>query len=140
MDTENENVDAGESGEPEPTGPLGHAQQLRQDINDAVKRLHDSGEVRNRIVQALSEKVIAERTEKLAKAFGRREQMSRDLNKIRPDIVGYNANGAKVSEAFSKAKLDELKKAKEELNRLDKAIGKAVDDADFEPLQKFIGG
>lgn len=61
--------------------------------------------------------------------------LERELNKInRPDNVGYDADGKPVSESFTKGRLDEIKKAKEQIEKLVKAINKADDKGDFGDL------
>lgn len=125
----------------EPTqGAKPHAVAFRQQVKGVVDSAHSDGEITKRVVDALAEKQIAERVMQLTKALAVRDEMSRKLDKIHPDLVSFDVKGGKTSEGYSKAKLEELNKTREELNKLDKAIAKAVDYADYNHVLKFIGG
>jgi hypothetical protein len=130
----------GESDQDPKLGQVAHAVKLRKDVQARVAELHKSGEVRDRIVKALTEAIIAELTVKLKRAVEKREQMQRDLYRLKPDQVVLDVKGVRMFEGYSKAKLEELKKGREEMAKLDRAIGQAIDEANYEPLQKFIGG
>jgi tRNA G18 (ribose-2'-O)-methylase SpoU len=116
------------------------AVQLRKDVKTAVEELQDRGEIRGRVKNQLVEKEIQRRAEMLAKALATREDLAREVNKIKPDNVTYNAHGEKQAELFSKKQADTLKKAKERLDKCDKAIDKCINKADYDALQKWQKG
>lgn len=52
------------------------------------------------------------------------------LFKMKPDVVSYNADGTTAGEGYSQAKLDERKKALEEIAKLEKALAAAIAPAE----------
>lgn len=116
------------------------AVQLRADVKTSVAEQQNNGEVRKRVIAQLAEAEIVKRTDLLAKAIAKREEQSKTIDKIRPDMVSYSDTGTVVAEHYSKAKADELKKARELLGKIDKAIDKAVNTADYEEVRKVVGG
>lgn len=124
---------------PEPTRPARSVDELCRAVKDLVKQKHDAGEVRQRIINELADELIAERVGWLRAALQKRDELAKKVNQVRPDLVGYDVDGKKVSETYSKSRLDELRKTKEELEKADRAIDKAVKDADYELVKKLIG-
>jgi len=96
-------------------------------IADASKstRIIDS------VVKELVNTEIERRADALLKAINLATTTRRELYKIKPDIVSYNADRSINSEAWSKAKLDERQKLTEKLDKIDKVISKAVDKGDY---------
>ena len=113
---------------------------IRIDVKGKVEEAQKAGTIRGRVVDQLVEEEISKRADLLAKVFAVREQTNRDLDKIRPDQVSYNDKGEKVSEFFSKAKFEERKKATERLGKIDKALDKALNEANYEELKKWASG
>lgn len=113
---------------------------IRIDVKGKVEQAHTAGTIRSRVVDQLVEEEIGRRADLLAKVFAVREQTARDLDKLRPDQVFYNDKGEKVNETFSKAKFEERKKATEKLGKIDKALDKAINEANYEDLKKWAGG
>lgn len=116
------------------------AVMLRKDVRAAVEELQNRGEVRGRVKNQLVEVELARRVDVLAKVLATREELARDLNKIKPDQVSYDENSEKQTESYSKAKANELKKAREKLTKCDKAIDKCINEADYDALQKWQKG
>ncbi len=108
--------------------------QLRDKIKDHVDKSKDS--LLDKVSSVLAEKEIERRTVLLISVFEKRKEAERALNKIKPDSILFDANGVKVSEGFTKAGMESLKKAKEALAKIDKAIEKAVNEANFEEAMK----
>lgn len=99
-----------------------------------------SSNVRGMVVDQFVADEIKARADLLYRAVKKREEMERDLRKIKPDNTAYDASGKIVSESFTKAKADELKKAKEQLDKLDKAIDMAVQEKpDYSKLKEVMG-
>ena len=107
---------------------------LRSDVKTRIDSCSD--QVRQRVVEQLAEAEIQRRTILLATVLDKRKEAERAVYKIKPDLVSYNEAGAVTSTSYSKAKVDELKKAKELLAKIDKAIEKAINEADYEELAK----
>lgn len=62
-------------------------------------------------------------------------------NRVRPDAVTYDGEGRILSEAFTKAKLEEHKKAQELIVKLETALNEALDETvpNFEKVLKMGG-
>lgn len=109
---------------------------LQADVKAAIGTRNT--EVRTRVVNDLVEQEIAARAALLSKALVVRRDQANDVKKAeKPDQVSYDAEGKVVTQSFSKAGADALKKAKEKLAKTDKAIAKAVDEADYEGLKNL---
>lgn len=113
------------------------ALKLQSDVKEGVRVKQETGEIRKRVVDALVEDEVAARADLLAKALAKRKAQAKELEKIRPDNVGHTADGNKVFEHFSKARLGERQKAEKTLAKLDNAINAAICKADYEGLKKI---
>jgi hypothetical protein len=96
------------------------------------------------IVDAIvNRKVQTERTKRediLFDALNKREELLRNLQKInRADVVTYGEeNEEPISQSFSKQRKDDIKKAKENLKKMDEALLNAVNNSTYDPLIKLI--
>lgn len=107
-------------------------------IAQSRERIKTSGtEVVSRLVNELVDIEVQARVKALREAVSAREVAEKTLNKIQPDQASYDANGNVVSNTFSKAKLEELRKAKENLKKIDEAIDKAVMNGDFSQVKNI---
>jgi hypothetical protein len=113
------------------------AVDISKEVTTKVADLQTGGEVRKRVVDELVEDEIAKRSKKLATVLAKRQEAWRELQKIKPDQASYNEKHEKVSETYSKGKMEERKKLEEKIAKMDKAINKAVNDADYAGLDKF---
>jgi hypothetical protein len=95
------------------------------------------GVVKDRVVDALVEKELANRQAIVIEAVVKLESLHAALRRIKPDSVLYNLDGTKASESYTKAKLDEKKKLDEQAAKLDKAIESCLtsDKPDFAALK-----
>lgn len=113
-------------------------------LRDEVGRLVASSGtiVIGRVKTHLVEEVLKNRVAMLLQGFNKRDEAQQNLRKIKPDQIAYDETGKEVSKTYSKPKLDELNKAKETLDRLDKALESAMSEEkpDFEGLKKFVSG
>ncbi len=97
-------------------------------------------QVRERVVNALVEREVAARTDTLDKALAKRTELDREAKKLsKPDVEQFDVEGKVMSTSFSKARVDELKKAREQLEKLETAIDKALADNDFSKLKEIVG-
>jgi len=103
---------------------------------DRVKEQSDN--VESRVVAKLVEEEVSRRADVLRKAIDKRNELWKELSKIKPDQIFYsvNDNGQKVkgAEHWSKEQADKLEKAQKAVNKLDKQIDKAIDEADYSEL------
>lgn len=111
------------------------AQGLLAEVAAGIKA--SGPEVYNRLRDAMVEKEIGERVTLLDKAFQKRFQLMTELRKVdRADNETFNADGSLASGTYSKARLEEIKKAKEALAKHDGAMEKALADNDFGKLKE----
>lgn len=98
-----------------------------------------SGLVKSRLVTALTERVLAQRVDLLDKGLAKLKEMKKEMDKIRPADM-FDVAGNKVPGYFTKAQNEELKKAKEKLNKLEKAVEKAFNGEEFDKLASMVSG
>lgn len=110
------------------------AQGLLAEVADKIK---GSGEaVRQRLVAAMVEKEVSQRVDLLDKAFQKRFELLTALRKVdRADQETYNADGTVATQSYTKARLEEIKKAKEALEKHENALEKALTSNDFSKLK-----
>lgn len=115
--------------------------KLQDDIKESIKGKQENGEIRTRVVDALVEEEVVIRADLLTKALAKRKAQQKELDKIKPDHCTFNEDGSPFStSSWSKAKLGERAKALKSLNKIDKAINAAVNNADYEGVKKFAQG
>lgn len=114
------------------------AVEIRKDVKQHLEDYQTDGTIRRKVVDHLTNTEIMRRTDMLVKAMDVRYEAEKELSKIKPDSVAYDEGGAKHHELFTKAKVDERKKCKEKLAKIDKAINKAINDADYDSLRKIL--
>ena len=110
-------------------------------LADVANRVRESGPtVYGRIRDAMVEKEVAARVDLLDKALQKRFQLLTDLRKVdKPDNESFNADGTVASATYSKARLEEIKKAKEALAKHESALEKALANNDFGKLKESCG-
>ena len=122
-------------------------QSVIAEVADALK--NSAGEVRGRLVKALTERELAKRVELLDKALVKRAQLSGELNKIRPKKAFTLVDGkmqevpAVYTEEESKQFNKQVKEAREKLEKFDAVLEAAFANADkesFAKLTNLVGG
>lgn len=109
-------------------------------LDEVATNIKNSGDdVRKRLIAKLTEDEVSERVDLMTKAIQKRFQQMNDLKKVdRPDQEFYEAEGDKPAQAFyTKARKEEIKKAKEALQKTDNAIEKAL-DGDWTKLKELL--
>lgn len=107
------------------------------EVADALKG--SSQQVKGRLVVALTERVLAQRVDMLDKGLAKLKELKKEVDKIRaPDM--FDVDGNKVPGFFTKAQNEELKKAKEKLSKLEKAVEKAFNGEEFDKLAGLVSG
>lgn len=111
-------------------------------MQTVAERIKTSGPVVSEaVVSELVQREITKRTQMVVKGFDALDKANKDLAKIKPDQQSFGADGVKVNEFYSKAKIDELNKAKSVRDKLEKALNKALgDQPDYSELSNLIGG
>lgn len=62
----------------------------------------------------------------------------REMDKIRPDDVKYDLDGKLVQELYSKELIDKRKKSSEKSQKVEKALTKALVEADYTDLENIL--
>lgn len=110
--------------------------KLQNDVQESIKGKQEGGEIRQRVVDALVEDEVGIRADLLTQALAKRKAQARELEKIKPDHCTFNEDGSPAQQQWSKTKLGERAKAMKTLDKLDKAINAAVNNADYEGIKK----
>ena len=92
------------------------------------------------LVDALVEREVEKRTKALVQVIDKLTKEEADLKKLGADNVSYDDAGKKVSESFSKKRIDERGKANGRIQKLTNAINKALDKNDYSDLYNFASG
>ena len=95
--------------------------------NDVVREKYIDGEVAAKVV---------ERVALLKNAVAKAIELDKEIKKAKPDQILYDENGGVVQEYYSKAVADKLKETKEKSAKLEAAITKAFETADYSDLEK----
>lgn len=74
----------------------------------------------------------------LDKGLTKLKDARKDLDKVKPDLETYSATGEKVSAGFTKAKFEELKKAQDLVDRIQKAVDQALGGEGFDKLRDLV--
>lgn len=123
----------------EDSQPVGNPEaiKLQDDIKESIKGEQEGGKIRARVVGALVEEEVGIRADLLTKALAKRKAQAKELDKIRPDHCTFNVDGSPANQHWSKEKLKERDKALKALNKIDKAINAAINNADYEGVKKI---
>jgi len=102
--------------------------QLNDVLSDISETIKNGGneKVMARVKEAFVERELQKRTDAMVKAFDKLTEARSDLKKIKPDVIAYDENGQEVSAQYSKAKVDERKKAQEKVAKIESAINLAL--------------
>ena len=90
------------------------------------------------VIEALVERESKRRSTALVDGIDKLAKLENELKRLKPDIVQYDEKGQIVSSTFSKARYDEMKKANEQIEKLTKAINKALEKEDFSDLYNMF--
>lgn len=98
-----------------------------------AERLLTSGsDVKNNILDTLYNNELKTRTDACLKVLTKIEEKEKELKKLKvSDNNIYDEKGTVVAGGYSKARVDDIKKASDELERLNKALENALENNDF---------
>ena len=99
-----------------------------EDVSVLVKKAikNSASVVKNKVVDLFVNEEIDKRVKSLHSAYVKLKELRNAVNKIKPDNVNYDEEGQVTSQSYSKAKVDELKKSKERVVKLERAIDAAI--------------
>lgn len=110
-------------------------------LAEVADRLENSGsDVYNRLRDEMVEKEIVDRVGLLDRAIQKRFTLVNDLRKIdKADVENFDAEGKPAFSAYSKPRIEEIRKAKEALAKIDNALDRALNANDFGKLKEICG-
>lgn len=90
--------------------------------------------VEDQVVEAIVERELEKRSTAIVKAMDTLTKFENDLKKIKPDQTSFSEIGEKISESYSKAKLEEKNKLTQKIDKNTKAINKALETGDYQDV------
>jgi hypothetical protein len=109
------------------------------DINKKVAQVISGSneKVQEAVIEILAGKEITRRTDAVVSAIAELNKMESELKKIKPDVVSYDENEVEVSANWTKGKLEEKKKLTGKIEKLTKALDKALGTGDYCDLLNY---
>jgi hypothetical protein len=99
--------------------------------------LAQNGSVREAYIEKEVASKLASRVSLVEKAFVELSNIKKDLAKIKP-TQSFDLDGKVTAESYTKDQVDAKKKATERYNKIEKAITKAFDTADYTDLENLV--
>jgi hypothetical protein len=93
-----------------------------------------SPKVEEKVVEALTKRELDKRSEAVVKVLDFLSRLEIDSKKLGPDLLTFDAEGKRTSEAYSKSRTEERKKTNERIEKLTKSLIKALDNNDYGDL------
>jgi uncharacterized protein (DUF736 family) len=109
-------------------------------VKVAEKIADISPRVEDQVVEVLVGRELEKRSEALVKILDILDQLEKDMKKVKPDQRTYSETGEELTATWSKSKLDERNKLNVKLDKIGKAIDKALDTGDYDDVNKLIKG
>ena len=109
---------------------------VQKDIKLRIVELNDS--VRDAYINAEVQSKLASRVELVKKAIVEVTNLQKEIVKVKPDNVLYDSKGAVAQELFSKEVVEKKNKAIERQEKIEKALAKAFDTADYTDLENLV--
>lgn len=107
---------------------------IQQDVKSRL--VSNNNVVREMYIQSEVTAKLNDRVALVKSAIAKVVELEKELKKTKPDQVACDADGKVVSELYSKATADKLKETKEKIAKLEAAITKAFESADYSDLEK----
>lgn len=101
-----------------------------------AEQLANSGDVvKERVIAHLAAQELDRRTEATIKVVSKIDELEKELKKLsRPDVETFDMDGKALPGVFSKARTEEIKKVKEQKEKLDKALTRALAEGLFDKV------
>lgn len=94
----------------------------------------------SRVVDALAEETVAKRVQQVTSAYTEWLKQDKEIKRVKPDVVSYNADGTVKDEAWTKAGLDAKKKITDRIAKIEKAITNALEKNDWQAMNDLGSG
>jgi DNA-directed RNA polymerase specialized sigma54-like protein len=102
---------------------------LQMTVAEQITKI--SPQVEEQVVDTLVKREKNRRADALVQCLDKMGRFEADLKKLKADQTSFDSEGKKVSETFSKARLEERAKLEKKIAKLSGAITKALEKADF---------
>lgn len=91
--------------------------------------------VREKVVDLMVDQEIDRRVKAVSALVTKLDEINTNLKKIdRADVETFNQDGTVATSSFTKARLEEIKKAKEQATKIEKALDQAFENNDFQKV------
>jgi hypothetical protein len=107
------------------------------EVVDALKA--SAPDVRKRLVTALTERELVKRVDLLDKGLAKLKELKKEADKIRPKKM-FDADGKELPGTFTGDEVKNLKKAKENVTKLENVLEKAFAGQEFDKLAGLVAG
>lgn len=98
---------------------------INEQVADRLKTI--APDVESKVVELMVEKETNRRVEIISQAIAKLDDMQREQRKLgKPDQQSFDGDGKEVSSGFSKERTEERKKLAEKMDKLSKALEKAI--------------
>lgn len=112
---------------------------IREAVVETVKNV--GPRTRKAVVEHFAQREADKQAQALIKGLDKLTELERDLSKVRPQHVMFDASGNGVGEpTFTKEQVEQRKKLNEQIEKLTKAINKADEKNDFGDLYNLTKG
>lgn len=81
---------------------------------------------------------LSQRVELVKKAMIELGTQKKEIDKIKPDDIKYDLDGKVVQELYSKEVIDKRNKSLEKSQKVEKALKKALSEADYTDLENIL--
>jgi len=115
------------------------SEEIKASIATGIK--DGQSEVKDRVVAHYTEKELERRSNLIIKGLDKLESLEQERDRIKPDQIAVNDQGQEQSSTYSKANFEKLKKAREAVGKLSKALNAAIEQGsqqDYEKLEKTL--
>ena len=121
---------------PEEKATEKHAYSIKQIIADKLKA--SAPIVKESIIQQLVDAEILVRKELIiTKGLNKLDELNKELKKLKPDNISYDSEGKVLSETWTKAAVDNAKKIKDTITKVENAIEKALTENNYDLLRNL---
>lgn len=110
---------------------------IQDAVLDQIQKL--GPRVESSVVDMMVDKELQKRTPAIVQGLEKLVELEKEYEKTaKPDLVSREIDGTVLSQAYSSKKIEEIKKAKEKVEKLSKAIEKAFEHGDLKDLNQLL--
>jgi len=124
----------------EPAAVAGDDTKAAYSIHKTVTQLlgDRAGDVRNAVVKHLVDEKLEERKQMVLKGLSKLKEAKLAVTKAEKAGTVYDASGKALPSQYTKPQVDEIKKAKEAVTKLENAIEQALTNANYDKLAGLV--